>query len=102
MSAARGRLRGTAIVAPDIDREALNAMGARGIVGVRLNWIRRDRIPDVGSPEYQRFFALLADLDWHVEIFLEGPKLASVLPKVRASVPRSSSITSPIPTPRKA
>ena len=85
LDTARGRLRGTAIVAPDLDGGALNAMGARGIVGVRLNWIRRDSIPDVGSPQYQRLFALLADLGWHVEIFLEGPKLASVLPKVRAS-----------------
>ncbi len=85
LDAARGRLRGTAIVAPDIARETLEAMGARGMVGVRLNWIRRDSIPDVVSPEYQRLFALLAALDWHVEIFLEGPKLALVLPKVRAS-----------------
>ena len=42
------------------------------MVGVRLNWIRRDTIPDVASPEYGRLFALLAELGWHVEIFLEG------------------------------
>ena len=85
LDSARGRLRGTAIVAPDIEREALVAMGVRGVVGVRLNWIRRDTIPDVASPEYGRLFALLAELGWHVEIFLEGSKLATVLPKVRAS-----------------
>lgn len=85
LDAARGRLRGTAIVAPDAGRETLDAMAARGVVGVRLNWIRRDSIPDVASPEYRRLFALLAELDWHVEIFLEGPKLAPVLPQLRAS-----------------
>jgi predicted TIM-barrel fold metal-dependent hydrolase len=85
LDTARGRLRGTAIVAPDIERDALQAMGARGVVGVRLNWIRRDTIPDVASADYQRLFALLAELGWHVEIFLEGAKLATVLPKVRAS-----------------
>ncbi len=85
LDSARGRLRGTAIVAPDIEREALVAMGVRGVVGVRLNWIRRDTIPDVASPEYGRLFALLAELGWHVEIFLEGAKLATVLPAVRAS-----------------
>ena len=85
LDSARGRLRGTAIVAQDIEREALVAMGARGVVGVRLNWIRRDNIPDVASPEYGRLFALLAELGWHVEIFLEGAKLATVLPAVRAS-----------------
>ena len=85
LDTARGRLRGTAIVAPDIGRDALQAMGARGVVGVRLNWIRRDTIPDVASADYQRLFALLAELGWHVEIFLEGAKLATVLPIVRAS-----------------
>jgi predicted TIM-barrel fold metal-dependent hydrolase len=85
LDTARGRLRGTAIVAPDIERDALDAMAARGVVGVRLNWIRRDSIPDVASPEYRRLFSLLAELDMHAEIFLEGPKLAPVLPKLRAS-----------------
>lgn len=85
LDTARGRLRGTAIVAPDIERGALQALAARGVVGVRLNWIRRDRIPDIAAPDYRRLFALLADLDMHVEIFLEGPKLATLLPQVRAS-----------------
>ena len=85
LDSARGRLRGTAIVAPDIGREALEAMAARGVIGVRLNWVRREHIPDVASPEYQRLFALLAELNLHAEIFLEGPKLATVLPTIRAS-----------------
>jgi predicted TIM-barrel fold metal-dependent hydrolase len=85
LDTARGRLRGTAIVAADIERDALETMAARGVVGVRLNWIRRDDIPDVASPEYRRLFSLLAELDLHVEIFLEGPKLAPVLPRLRAS-----------------
>jgi predicted TIM-barrel fold metal-dependent hydrolase len=85
LDSARGRLRGTVIVAPDVARDALQAMAARGVVGVRLNWIRRDSIPDVASPEYRRLFALLAELGLHVEIFLEGPKLATVLPTLRAS-----------------
>ena len=38
---AAGRLRGTVIVAPDIDRAALEAMGERGAVGIRLNWFWR-------------------------------------------------------------
>ncbi len=85
LDTAPARLRGTAIVAPDIERDALEAMAAHGVVGVRLNWIRRDSIPDVTSPEYRRLFSLLAELGWHVEIFLEGPKLALVLPKLRRS-----------------
>jgi len=85
LDASRGRLHGTAIVAPDIDRDALLAMGRRGVVGVRLNWVRRDSLPDVESNAYRRLFATLRDLEWHVEIFLEGAKLAAVLPRIRAS-----------------
>jgi predicted TIM-barrel fold metal-dependent hydrolase len=75
------RLRGTVIVDPEIDAAALAAMHARGAVGVRLNWVRRDDLPDLNA--YRRLFAALRELDWHVEIFLEGPKLSVVLPRLR-------------------
>src|SRR6266851_2947203 len=79
------RLRGTVIVDPRVEAEALAAMDRRGVTGIRLNWIRRSSIPDPGSPAYQGLFAKVRELGWHVEIFLEGPKLAEVLPQVRAS-----------------
>ena len=79
------RLRGTAIVAPEIDRATLADMDRRGVVGIRLNWVRRAALPDVGSAAYRQLFAAVRDLDWHVEIFLEGVKLAEVLPRVRES-----------------
>jgi predicted TIM-barrel fold metal-dependent hydrolase len=82
---AAGRLRGTVIVAPDVDRETLTAMGKHGVVGVRLNWVRRPSLPDVASADYRRLFATLRELGWHVEIYLEGALLASVLPKIRES-----------------
>ena len=82
---AAGRLRGTVIVAPDIDRDALMAMEARGAVGIRLNWFRRSELPDVASADYRRLFSLVCDLGWHVEIYLEGPRLAVVLPRIRES-----------------
>jgi predicted TIM-barrel fold metal-dependent hydrolase len=80
---AAGRLRGTIIVAPDVDVDALAAMGERGVVGVRLNWLRRSSLPDVSSAEYRRLFASLRGLGWHTEIYLEGPLLADVLPRIR-------------------
>ncbi|HEY2967694.1 MAG TPA: amidohydrolase family protein [Casimicrobiaceae bacterium] len=82
---AAGRLRGTVIVAPDIDRAALEAMAERGAVGIRLNWLRRASLPDVTSVDYRRLFATGRDLAWHVEIYLEGPLLAKVLPRIRES-----------------
>ena len=79
------RLRGTVIVDPGIDEVALADMGRRGVVGVRLNWVRRATLPDVTSPAYRALFAKVRELGWHVEIFLEGPKLADVLPRIRES-----------------
>ena len=83
LSMAAGRLRGTVIVAPDIHRAALEAMGQRGAVGIRLNWFRRALLPDPTSAEYRRLFATVRDLGWHVEIYIEGPKLAALLPQIR-------------------
>jgi predicted TIM-barrel fold metal-dependent hydrolase len=82
---ANGRLRGTVIVDPDIDRVALAAMGHRGAVGIRLNWIRRSTLPDVSAADYRQLFANVRSLDWHVEIYLEGPLLAKILPAIRES-----------------
>src|SRR5688572_12318078 len=83
LDAAPHRLRGTAIVAPDVSAEALAAMDRRGIVGIRLNWIRREKLDDVESPAYRGLFERVRRLDWQVEIYLEGPKLAAVLPRIR-------------------
>jgi predicted TIM-barrel fold metal-dependent hydrolase len=80
---AAGRLRGTVIVDPGIDRASLAAMSDRGAVGIRLNWVRRSTLPDVSAPSYRQLFANVRDLDWHVEIYLEGPLLAKVLPAIR-------------------
>ena len=82
---AAGRLRGTVIVVPDVDRSALEAIGERGAVGIRLNWFRRGSLPDPTSADYRRLFATVRDLGWHVEIYLEGPLLADVLPRIRES-----------------
>jgi predicted TIM-barrel fold metal-dependent hydrolase len=76
------RLRGTAIVEPTIGIDELNALQTQGICGVRLNWIKRSSIPDVSSPAYQRLLSMIRDAGMHVEVFLEGGKLASVLPHI--------------------
>src|SRR6266699_1926977 len=53
---AGGRLRGTIIVDPRIDRASLAAMSARGAAGIRLNWIRRSSLPDVSAADYRHLF----------------------------------------------
>jgi predicted TIM-barrel fold metal-dependent hydrolase len=77
------RLRGTVIVEPDVSLDALQVMARHGAVGVRLNWFRREQLPDVAA--YRKLFEHVRQLDWHVEIYVEGGKLAALLPAVRAS-----------------
>jgi predicted TIM-barrel fold metal-dependent hydrolase len=79
------RLRGTAIIEPSIADEALVALDAAGIVGMRLNWLRRDVLPDFTADNYRSLFARVGSLNWHVEIYLEGAKLATVLPTLRTA-----------------
>jgi predicted TIM-barrel fold metal-dependent hydrolase len=83
LAAAPARLRGTVIVDPEVDEATLDDMDRRGVAGIRLNWLRRDTLPDAESPAYRRLFAALRDRDWHVEVYLEGPKLARLLPRLR-------------------
>src|SRR5207253_5789610 len=52
--------------------------------GIRLNWVRRETLPDVTSAAYRALLARVKALGWQVEIYLEGPKLAQVLPQLRA------------------
>lgn len=85
LAAHPARLRGTAIVAPDVAPETLAAMDRGGVVGIRLNWIRRDALPDVAGADYRRLLERVRALDWQVEIYLEGGKLAHVLPVLRAA-----------------
>jgi len=58
-------------------------MDRRGARGVRLNWLRRDAIPDVAGADYQRLFQAVKKIGWHVEIYIEGHKLAGILPAIR-------------------
>src|SRR5262245_37548136 len=79
LRAAPARLRGTVIVADRVTQEELAAMDRDGVIGVRFNMLRRDDLPDLRSPPWQRVLRDMAYLDWHVEIYVEGPRLPSLL-----------------------
>lgn len=87
LDAAQGRLHGTVIVDPRTPRATLETFAQRGVVGIRLNLFRKPDtdIPDFCSPEYRTLFNTCAELDWHVEIYGEGPRLAGWLPQIMAS-----------------
>ena len=79
------RLRGTAIVSPDIGFYELERMHEDGIVGVRLQLFHVDPLPDFASDAYTRLFHRLRDLDMHVHVNVEAARLASVLAALEPS-----------------
>jgi predicted TIM-barrel fold metal-dependent hydrolase len=79
LRAAPERLRGTVIVDDAIPRESLDAMADLGVIGIRFNMLRRAKLPDLRSASWQRVLNDVAALDWHVEIYVEGPRLPLLL-----------------------
>jgi len=82
LDAAPARLRGTVIVDPTVTRAALEEMGGLGVVGMRLNLLRRSNLPDFRAAPWRHLFETVAALDWHIEIYVEGPRLAALLPTI--------------------
>ncbi|OWT77037.1 MULTISPECIES: amidohydrolase [unclassified Achromobacter] len=79
------RLRGTIITQPSIERVVLDQMDRDGIVGVRLPFISMKELPDLDSWDYRKFLRRLVDLDWHVHLHIDGPRLPQVLPYLEKS-----------------
>jgi len=87
LDAIRGKkkIRGTVIVEPTIDMYTLRAMKEDGIVGVRLPYISMTELPDLESFEYKKLLRRFVDLDWHVHLHLDGPRIPQVLPALEKS-----------------
>lgn len=79
------RLRGTVILEPNVERYVLEKMKADDIVGVRLPYISMKTLPDLDAFEYRRLLRRIRDLDWHVHLHLDGPRLPQVLPALEAA-----------------
>lgn len=82
---AHKRLRGTVIVDPAVAPDALRQMRDEGIVGMRLQLARLGTLPDFRSDAYRLLLRRARDLDWHVHIAIEGPRLPPVLDALMAS-----------------
>ncbi|MFF7709614.1 amidohydrolase family protein [Pseudomonas sp. NPDC007930] len=75
------RLRGVAVVEPGIGAEALQALHAQGVVGIRLNLMGQP-MPDLAAPHWQPLLGAVAELGWHVELHRQVediPALCTVL-----------------------
>lgn len=79
LRAAPDRLRGTVIVDSTITRAGMDVLARGGVVGIRLNMLRRPDLPDLRTPGWRRVLQDAAALDWHLEIYVEGPRLPDLL-----------------------
>lgn len=79
------RLRATAIVAPGTDIYTLRQMRDEGVVGIRLQYVRKEQLPDLDSDDYRLLLRRVRDLDWHVHLAVEGERLAPLLDALERS-----------------
>lgn len=79
LKAAPHRLRGTVIVDALVTRARLEELSRIGVAGIRLNMLRCADLPDLRSPAWRRVLQEAAALDWHLEIYIEGPRLPALL-----------------------
>jgi predicted TIM-barrel fold metal-dependent hydrolase len=82
-------LRGTVIADEslakfDLERQLLS-MREHGVEGIRLNWTKKQSIPDIDSPQYRILLGIAKDLGLHVELFLEDHLQEQVVPKILSS-----------------
>ncbi|CAG9170546.1 2-pyrone-4,6-dicarboxylate hydrolase [Cupriavidus laharis] len=68
LRASAGRLRGVAVVDPSVTDDALAAMQAAGVRGIRLNLFGDPGWARIGTAPWRALFARVAALGWHVEL----------------------------------
>lgn len=79
------RLRGTAIIDPPANLYLLERMQADGIVGLRLQLARCEQLPDLDSFPWRILLRRVRDLNWHVQVAIEGQRLPLVLEPLLAT-----------------
>jgi len=74
------RFAGVGVVPLDVDEAELGRLTQAGMRGVRWNLVRGAEVPDLDAPRTQGFFRKLRARGLHLELHLEGPQLAPLLP----------------------
>ncbi len=72
------RLRGVAVVVPEVSREEIEEMDRAGVRGIRLN-LDGLPIPDLRADAWPGLLALLRRMGWHVELHRAARDLPAVI-----------------------
>jgi predicted TIM-barrel fold metal-dependent hydrolase len=76
------RLRGIAVVDPQISDGDMDVLAAAGVVGIRLNLVGAPPSLDLKSPPWNRLLHRIAERDWLLQIQSDGPELPDILASV--------------------
>lgn len=80
----RERLRGVAVVPTDVAEGEIARLKAQGFMGARLNLVG-ETPEDYRAPQWQRFFKMLAEAGWQVEIQRAVDDLALIAEPILAT-----------------
>jgi len=78
------RLRGVAVVEPDVREDQLRALADAGVVGIRLNLIGLPT-PNFTSPAWATLLRLLRQMRWQVEVHQLAAKLEPIMDPLLAA-----------------
>ena len=73
------RLRGIAVIQPDIDTATLAQMVSAGVVGMRLNVLYGGGI---GFDQLESYGALARELGWHLQFLVDAKDLPALAPRL--------------------
>jgi 2-pyrone-4,6-dicarboxylate lactonase len=79
-----GAYRGVALVSTDITEDALRALDAQGFMGARFHYMKHLGA-SIPIEEVIGLAKELADLDWHLQIHLDGTLIEHMAPYLRSS-----------------
>jgi predicted TIM-barrel fold metal-dependent hydrolase len=83
LGVAPDRLRGIAVVSPDIALAELRLLAAQGVVGIRLNLIGKAD-PVFEDRLWRDHLSRIADLGWQIEVQAEARRLPALVPPLLA------------------
>lgn len=75
----RKRFTGVGVVPLNVATAELDRLSAAGIRGIRWNLVRGADVPDLNAPPVKSFLSKLRTRNLHLEVHLEGPRLAKHL-----------------------
>jgi predicted TIM-barrel fold metal-dependent hydrolase len=81
LKTANGRLRGIAVIDPDVATEEVMRLDQAGVVGIRLNLVGQP-LPDLSAPQWKALLANVKAADWQIEIQRNASDLAALVPKL--------------------